>query len=180
MIVLGMVFDIAEDNFKKVLLTRLHQHSPDFLKQQEKQIQDRVTHTLKNPQPIFQNARCRQNRKWHWDPTFILARDAVDMNGQVLVKKGTRYNPLQHRSLSTQWVFIEGEDKEQVVWALSQPQTTIVLVNGAPLTLEERYQVPFYFDQGGHYCRKWGIHSFPARAYQDGDKLGLEEVAVLS
>ena len=87
---------------------------------------------------MFQNSRCVQFKTWLHDPTAVLERDIIDHKGHVLKKKGATYNPLLQRKILTQLIFIEGNDTEQVAWALKQPRSKIVLVNGSPIDLEEK------------------------------------------
>jgi conjugal transfer pilus assembly protein TraW len=173
--VLGTLFQIEEMNIKDVLMKRMQKVN---LKQAEKEVQERIKKSIKRPKPAFQNSRCLRYKTWLFDPTAVLEKDIVDHKGHVLKKKGATYNPLSHRQISTQMVFIEGDDPDQIVWALKQPRSKIVLVNGAPIDLEEKYQVPVYFDQRGFLCRKFGISAFPARVFQQNDVLRCEEIAL--
>lgn len=174
---LGMTFEIAEISLKDLLLERMKHVD---IKKSEQEIKERVKHTARHPKPIFTNARCQKHRKWIFDPTVTLSEDICDIKGKVLVPKGQTYNPLKHRTLSTQLVLIEGRDKEQVEWAIRQKKSKIILVNGSPLDIEEQYTVPIYFDQGGFLCQKFGVGAFPARVYQTGERLTCEEIEVLS
>lgn len=173
--VLGALFQIEEINIKDVLMKRMQKID---MKQAEKEVQERVKKSIKTPPPVFQNSRCVRFKTWLHDPTAILERDIIDHKGNVLKKKGTTYNPLLQRKISTQLIFIEGNDKDQVNWALKQPRSKIVLVNGSPLDLEEKHQVPIYFDQHGFLCRKFGISAFPAHVFQQGQVLRCEEIVL--
>lgn len=180
MITLGMTFDITEHNIKDMLMARMKRF--DIEKAQDA-IKERIKHTARHPKAIFQNARCHRHRLWFYDPTVTLDRDVIDRKGTILIRKGSTYNPLHHRTVTTQLLFIEGHDPAQVSWALKQPKAKIILVNGPPLDLEEHYQVPLYFDQGGHLCRKFGIAAFPATVCHTKavrDKLTCEEIEVLA
>lgn len=173
--VLGALFQIKEMDIQDVLMNRAQKIN---MKQAEQEVQERIKKSIKTPSPAFQSSRCRQYKTWVFDPTAVLEQDIVDHKGHVLKKKGATYNPLSQRQISTQMIFIEGDDKDQVVWALKQPRCKIVLVNGSPIDLEEKYQVPIYFDQRGFLCRKFGISAFPARVFQQNDVLRCEEIAL--
>lgn len=173
--VLGTLFQIEEMDIKDVLMNRTQKIN---MKQAEKEVQERIKKSIKTPPPAFQNSRCVQYRTWLHDPTAVLEQDIVDHKGHILKKKGARYNPLSQRQISTQMIFIEGDDKDQVVWALKQPRCKIVLVNGSPVDLEEKHQVPIYFDQRGFLCHKFGISTFPARVFQQRDVLRCEEIVL--
>ena len=175
-VTLGTTFPIAETSLTDFMMERMKQVD---LKKAEEEVKARVIHTVRNPKPIFTDtAVCKENRVWHIDPTVTLDKDVVDHTGKVLVKKGTTYNPLEHRILSTKLVFILGTNRKQVQWALTQTKAKIVLVSGSPLDLEEQHQTAFYFDQGGILCSKLGIAAFPAFAVQDKSILRCEEVTL--
>lgn len=178
MVTLGTTFPIAETS----LLTLLQQRLKNVdLKKAEDTVKARVVQTIRKPTPIFTDAaESQEPRTWFIDPTVTLDRDVMDHTGAVLVKKGTRYNPLEHRTLSTQLVFILGTKPKQITWALMQPKTKIILVSGSPLTLEEQYHTAVYFDQGGHLCTKLNIKAFPTRVFQDTHQLRCETVVLPS
>jgi conjugal transfer pilus assembly protein TraW len=173
--VLGTLFQIEEMNIKDVLRKRMQKINR---KQAEKEVQERIKKSIKTPPSAFQNSRCRQNKTWLFDPTAVLDQDIIDHKGHVLKKQGATFNPLLQRKISTQLLFIEGDDEDQIVWALKQPYAKIVLVNGSPIDLEEKHQVPIYFDQRGFLCRKFGISAFPARVFQQNNVLRCEEIAL--
>lgn len=175
-IILGTTFPIAESSLIEFMMTRLKQVD---LKKAEEEVKTRVINTIRNPKPVFTDgAICKKSRIWHIDPTVTLDKDVVDHTGKVLIKKGTTYNPLEHRTLSTKLVFILGTNRKQIEWVLAQTKAKIVLVDGSPLDLEEQHQTAFYFDQGGLLCSKLGITAFPAIAGQDKSQLRCEEVAL--
>ncbi len=178
-VTLGTTFPIAETSLIEFMKTRLKQVD---LKKAEEEVKARIINSIKNPKPIFPDtAKCQKNRIWYIDPTVTLDRDIIDHKGKILVAKGTAYNPLEHRTLSTQLVFILGTNQKQIEWARQQPKSKIILVSGSPIALEERFQdeaIPFYFDQGGILCAKFGITTFPAVICQDHNQLKCEEVAL--
>lgn len=173
--VLGALFQIEEMNIKDVLIKRMQKID---MKLAGKDVQERIKKSIKNPTPMFQNSRCLQNKTWLFDPTAVLDRDIINQKGHVLEKKGATYNPLLQRKISTQLIFIEGNDPTQVTWALKQQRSKIVLVNGSPIDLEEKHQVPVYFDQRGFLCKKFGISAFPARVFQQEHVLRCEEIVL--
>ena len=175
-ITLGTTFPIAEKSLIEFIMARMKQVD---LKKAEEEVKKRVINTVRNPKPIFtEAAACKEPRVWHIDPTVTLDKDVTDQKGKVLVKKGTTYNPLEHRTLSTKLIFILGTNQKQIEWAVQQPKSKIVLVNGSPLDLEEQYHTAFYFDQGGLLCSKLTITAFPAIADQDKGQLRCEQVVL--
>ena len=84
--------------------------------------------------------------------------------------------------MRTPLLLLDGDDREQVDWALAQANTSIwgakiILVSGAPFELEQEIQQPVYFDQRGLITAKFGVTSVPARIRQEGRMLRVEEVA---
>ena len=174
---LGALFHIEEMNIKDVLMKLLKETN---VQQAEQEIQERIRKTIKTPKSAFQNSRCHCYRTWLFDPTVVLDRDIIDHKGRVLKKRGATYNPLLYKTMSTQLFFIEGTDEDQIAWALKQPHSKIVLVNGSPIELEEKHQQPIYFDQRGFLCSKFGISTFPARVFQQQNVLRCEELPLPS
>ena len=127
---------------------------------------------------IAESLKYPENALIHHAEGTVSIKYNIDHKGHVLKKKGATYNPLLQRKILTQLIFIEGNDTEQVAWALKQPRSKIVLVNGSPIDLEEKHQVPLYFDQRGFLCRKFGISAFPARVFQQDHVLRCEEIAL--
>lgn len=193
LVTLGMTFQIEEQDFREMLMERMNQFD---MAKFENEVQASVKRSARTPRPVFSDSRrCIESKSWLIDPTVELDRDIVDMSGNVLVKKGARYNSLKYRKLSSHLLFIEGKDNDQVQYALSFSRkresmdpilqgddcnlpAKIILVNGSPVALEEEKGVPIFFDQGGHLCRKLSISAFPARVFQEGDKLRCEEVVI--
>jgi conjugal transfer pilus assembly protein TraW len=180
-ITLGQTFEIAEPDLQMFLMERIKQVD---LKKAEAEIKTRITNTVRNPAPVFLNAKCTKSRTWFYDPTLTVPNDITDHKKRVLIKKGTLYNPLLHRAPSSQLIFIEGTDQAQLDWALAQNGATkIVLVSGSVLACEERYNKPFYFDQGGWLCHKFGIKAFPATVShhkEQKEKLRCQEREITS
>ena len=88
-------------------------------------------------------------------------------------KKGTRINPLEHIALRESLIFIDGDDEEQVSYALSLSDANIILVKGSPLKLQRKHKRWIYFDQAGVMTTKLGITEVPALVEQDRLKLRI-------
>ena len=91
------------------------------------------------------------------------------------IQAGTSYNPLDHKSFGDPLIFIDGDDTDQVQWAISQ-DAKIILVNGSPLKLEKVHKRSFYFDQGGVLTEKLGINEVPSRVSQEDKDLVIETI----
>ena len=86
-------------------------------------------------------------------------------------------------SLTKPLVFINGDDKEQLHWALKfeeqrNQEATLILVQGPVFELMHTLKHPLYFDQGGWLVHKLGIQQVPAVVSQEGVRLIIEEVKI--
>ena len=95
-----------------------------------------------------------------------------------MTRKGEKHNPLDKVSFGKPLLFIDGDEKDQIEWALSQ-EGKIILVKGAPLELEKTYKHLFFFDQGGVLVEKFGLTETPARVSQQGKHLLIEAMPLL-
>ena len=109
--------------------------------------------------------------------------DLKDHEGRVVHQKGTKVNPLETHSWRCPFLFVDGDDSEQVAWAITQHQLAaanhkpkIVLVKGAPLDLGRKLNLPIYFDQSGVLVNKLGITQIPARVSKQEKTLVIEEI----
>lgn len=96
----------------------------------------------------------------------------------MIVTTGTRVNPLDTVSLRHPLVFLDGDDKSQIDWALARfggQAAKLILTAGAPLELMKVRQHRFWFDQGGTLIRHFGIHALPATVEQKGRVLVVTE-----
>ena len=62
----------------------------------------------------------KKERSWLHDPSYILKEDIVDQNNQVLHRSGKKINPLEFFSLPCDLLFIDGDDQDQMKWALKE------------------------------------------------------------
>lgn len=121
-------------------------------------------------------------------PLFTMPFDALDEKGKVLVKRGTQIRPLEINPLSWGLVFIDGQDPNQVRFAIEQARKRrlkIVLTAGSAYKLRQQYKdaswlgatksIPFYFDQKKMVINQLqqlygiSISSVPAQLYMVRD-----------
>ncbi len=115
-------------------------------------------------------------RSWLFDPSIVVERDVATPDGTVIAAAGTRVNPLLARPLTRDVLFVDGARTVEVAWALAHPRPArIVLVGGRPLALSRAHGRSFFFDQGGALTARLGIAATPARAFQEGAALRIEE-----
>ncbi|EER20880.1 MULTISPECIES: conjugative transfer protein TraW [spotted fever group] len=107
--------------------------------------------------------------------SFTQAEDIKDAEGNILVPAGTTVNPLEELNWGEPLIFINGDDREQIEWAVKQ-QGKIILVEGSVLESSDQISRTVYFDQGGVLTHKFCIQGVPAIVVQDGIKLKIKEV----
>ena len=85
-----------------------------------------------------------------------MPKDITDHEGKVLIKGGTKVNPLDYVQWRNPVLFINGHNEDQVNWAENQTGK-IVLVEGKPFEVHKRLQRWIYFDQGGIAVKRFTI-----------------------
>ena len=110
-----------------------------------------------------------------------LKSDITDAGGNVIVKSGTKVNPLTHTPLHSILLFYDGDVKDQVNWAVRQDKlfqgnTKLILVNGSISKQIQLFKKRIYFDQYGRLANKLQIKHVPAIARQEGLKIRVQEV----
>jgi conjugal transfer pilus assembly protein TraW len=170
----GPTFEIAEPNLLEMIQQKLQSlQDSGKIELHQQEIQKRVEARIKRPKPVPGINKAETSSSRLYDPSFVLNEDIKDHQGRSLGKVGSSYNPLDYSLFGEPFLFIDGDDLVQLQWALSQPGK-IVLVSGSPLELEQQYQRPFYFDQGGILTKKFAIDQVPARVSQQGKMLLIE------
>ena len=100
-------------------------------------------------------------------------------SGCAIHARGTQVNPLDSVPLRAELLFFDGDDPDQLAWALRQsPNAKLILVRGAPLKLMKARQRRFYFDQGGKLSTHFAIRAVPARVRQQGRLLEVSEIVL--
>lgn len=165
----GQVFEIKEVNLL------------DYLRQKSQSLPiNELNKIFENVRPQFKPAKILQNatvyRQFYFDPTICAQEDIFDQQGKVIVAKGYCVNPLDYTSLSADLLFLDGANLSHIQWAKTQSdQTQWILVNGNPLTLEERESHAIYFDQQGVLATKLSLTCLPAKVSQSNQLLLIEE-----
>ncbi len=186
----GHTYKIAEQAFLEMIEQRLQK--VDMKKEQEKMTtiaRDRV----ENPTAAKNIKPATKVRKFHFDPTYTLDKDAVLPCGKILHKAGTTVNPLEHMDLNRRMFFVDSRELKQVKWLkdqLANPladqsepvEDRIILIGGSPFKLKEElgkaHENKVYFDQAGELTTRFGIKASPAFVVQDGLRLKIEEIVI--
>lgn len=141
----------------------------------------RATHTVENPVPLNHITRATARRTTYFDPTYTAPHTIASPAGAVIVKAGTRVNPLATVSLSRPLIFLDARDASQAAFAKHfinsrGGNARPVLVGGSYVDLMRRWSIPVYFDQHGALVKRLGIRHVPAIVAQDGLRLKIDEI----
>lgn len=179
--VLGETFEIVEPDLLEWIASRLRAaHADGTLDTMNEAFARRVEGTVNRPPPVLHIVDATQTRSWLYDPSITVPQDYADHRGVVFAHQGDHVNPLELVALRKRYVFIDGDNADQVAWALDQyeqvsGQISIILTNGAPLDLMTQHQVRFFFDQTGFLTERLGITAVPASMDQEGGLVRLIE-----
>ena len=176
----GTVFPVIERDLLEQIQSRLiaMEKSGETARLNTK-LQRQTVARVNRPNPVSAITPAATERRWKFDPTITLAADIRGAKGELIHAAGTKVNPLDSVGLRAELLFIDGDDADQLAWALKQGSAAkLILVKGAPLKLMKARQRRFYFDQGGKLTEKFGIKAVPARVRQKGRMLEITEVAL--
>ena len=177
---ISTLVNVREPNLIEVIQKKLEQMKSDgSLDKHQTEIQKRIVSRVETPKSVDGIYKTTVYSSKLYDPSVVMPQDIKDHQGKIIIKAGTKYNPLEDHNFGDSLIFIDGDDSEQVQWSLSQKGKKI-LVNGSPLQLMRDYKVQFYFDQGGSLTKKLGIVSVPSKVSQKGERLLIEMIPVSS
>ena len=175
----GETFNILEKDLLEQItfeLNKLSENS-EFQNLQIKIQNDFVKSAI--PTPVLEVTKTSNPRVFFYDPSIKVSNDLKDHKGKIFVKANSMYNPLKIHKFREALLFIDGEDNDQVKWSLNYGcPCKIILTNGSPFKLMDKYLVKIYFDQHGSLVKKFGIKQIPAIVTQKGEKLQVEEFQV--
>lgn len=174
----GYIFPIEEENLQQYLQRQL---AGKMTLQDQQSLIQCLLNFVENPSAIAGIQHTSVRRSFLIDPTYEAKSDIFGPKKTLIVRKGTRINPLDHIVLSSGLLFIDGDAEDQILWARQQKGAfKWVLVKGHPLQLENQEKRPIYFDQQGFYTTKFHIEQVPARVVQKGNRLLVEEIPLHS
>lgn len=184
----GEIFPITEKNLLEVIKAKLQKlFESGQLENHQKAIAEKAKNQLNRPLPVKVFTKTTNPRSFTYDPSITVPYDLKDHQGRVFHAKGTKVNPLETHSFKYPFLFVDGDDSEQVAWAIQQHQAAevshkpkIILVQGAPLELSKQLNLPIYFDQSGVLVNKLGICQIPAKVSQQEKLLVINEVVLKS
>lgn len=176
--VLGRQYSILERDLLEEIERVLTQKKKE-VDQVNKKLQEKSKSYAERPQGIVL-PRATKPTLMQLDPAITLQNDIKDADGGVLYAKGTTVNPFDYRKMTKTLCFLDGDDKEQVRWlgksCRSKLKTKIILLNGEVLKLANKLGRMVYFDQGGYLTQRFGLTALPAKVYQSGRALYVEQI----
>lgn len=177
--VLGETYPIIETDLLLAIEQRLRsmEANGQFAALNE-QMKTKAIARVKRPQPVAGLSSAISKRSWLHDPSVVVENDIKDTKGNLIALAGQRVNPMQFVGLSQELVFVDGENKAEIDWAVrnwSPLKAKIVFVSGSPFEEMKPYQRRFFFDQGGQLTGKFGIRHTPASVATEGEMLRVTE-----
>jgi conjugal transfer pilus assembly protein TraW len=178
----GPTYAIDEPHLLTAIEQQLRQKEQSGeLARLEAEAKQRIVDSIEHPKPLPGLTRTESARSFYFDPSIVVRENITDAKGNILVRAGTRQNPLTVVSLSKHLLFFDGTDESQVERARElityyQGKVKPILVAGSYLALMQRWQLAVYFDQQGALTRKLGITHVPALVSQEGLQLRVDEL----
>ena len=179
---LGTSYAIGEEAADQAIIRKLKDKARSGeLKALETQAAQRSLHSAKYPKAVTGITKSSVYRAVAIDPSITYKSDVTDDFGKVIVKAGTRVNPLETLSLSKSLVFFDGSDSDQVAavsayMKASKVAVKPILVAGSWFELSKRWKQQVYHDQEGILTTRFGIAAVPAIVRQQGNRLVMQEI----
>ncbi len=155
---------------------RIEKIQKDFVSNSKKHIN--------RPKKVKGITNTKEKTVHYFNPEITLTKDILDQTGKVLYKKGTKVNPLNFQAFTRQLLFIDGDNPQQVAFAISKHRKIgdnlkIILIKGSPIELMKRNKnVRFYFDQEGYLTKTFGIETVPSLVKKEGNLMKIEGIVL--
>jgi len=118
-------------------------------------------------------------RVWLFDPSVIIQKPVLTVDGKVLAVPGQVINPLHQVSLTQPLLFVNLNRASERAWLLQTSMDAMVIaVGGDVLSIQTKSGHWVYLDQYGVLTQRLGIVHTPTLVKQVGDQLQLMEVVV--
>jgi len=145
----------------------------------QKQAKARTRAYVETPTPVTGMTHVLEESQRLYDPSIRVRHDILDHQGRLIAKRGTKVNPLDYLPLTTELLFVDGNDTAQMNWALDIPgKTKIILVDGPIANLMRKHKRALYFDQKGLLSAQFQISAVPTSIIQSGRKLLIREFPI--
>ncbi len=178
----GTTWSIAEPDLLTVIHARLlAAQNSGALDSMNRKFALTAQASANRPHAVGGMSPAQTTREWSYDPTVTIAEDIRDARGNLIAAKGQKFNPLTKIGMAHAFAFVDGDNAEQMAWAVRQgdpDKLWIVLVSGSPIERMKEFKRRFYFDQQGVLTSKFGITHTPALLSQRGNVVDIREVAL--
>ncbi len=178
----GTTWSIAEPDLLTVIHARLlAAQNSGALDAMNRKFIETAQASANRPRAVGGISPAQTDREWSYDPTVTIAEDIRDARGNLIAAKGQKFNPLTKIGMAHAFAFVDGDNAEQMAWAVKQgvpDKLWVVLVSGSPIERMKEFKRRFYFDQQGVLTSKFGITHTPALLSQHGDVVDIREVAL--
>jgi len=181
--VYGETFPIEEKDFKEVIFEKLHlmQQNGEMDKLKEKFIRDVKAHAIR-PSSVRGLTTTQMPQTFYYDPTYTAKENITDEKGKIIIKAGTKANPLDTVTLRSAMLFFNADDSRQINWVKQEIKkhnlVKIILVQGNVKKTSELLNERIYFDQAGSISQKLGIKHIPCVVTQAGRRLEIKEINI--
>ena len=177
--VVGEVFTIEEESFLNFIKRKLESKKKDSIFFNQDLIREKAKKKIDRPTPVKGLKNAKENRSYLYDPSVVIEKDIKGLDGKIIVKSGTRYNPLEYYSIPESLVFIDSDNEEHLRFALEQKnlrKIKIILVSGSRKKAAKVLDQEIYFDQLGLITKKFAIKHVPTIVMQEKEFLRISEV----
>jgi conjugal transfer pilus assembly protein TraW len=178
----GAVFPVIEKDLLTTIETRLlAMQASGAIERANRRLAVRTEAHVRRPSRVPGIVAAAAVRSWSYDPTISVAQDLRDGQGRMVVRAGTRVNPLDTVPLRQRLLFLDGDDAAQIAWARTHTNPAgakLILIGGSPFDLMKAERRRFYFDQAGTLTQHFGIRAVPALIEQQGRLLRVTEFVV--
>ena len=177
----GEVFPIAEPDVLALIKGKISAMIADGgMERLTTEMQDKARGYANRPKGLAL-PRATEDRSFTLDLSIRVDHDLADQNGVVFAAAGTVVNPLAWSGFDKTILFVDGDDPDQVAWAVRQGDeldSLIVLTQGAPLDLSKTWGRRFWFDQSGILSNRFQIARLPTRVTRADPVMRIDEVAL--
>ena len=176
--VVGDIFPVSEVHFGRDMSRRANPLTPEQQKKIQQEMQKKARETIERPKG-YKLPRATEYKKRTYDSSTRISYDIKDHTGRVIYPKGFRADPFNNPygvsvSLTRDWLFFDGDDPAQVMWA-SKLSGGLILISGSPVEVSKTLDRYVYFDQAGEYRETLKLRVLPARLSQVDGQLIIEE-----
>lgn len=170
----GKTFPIEEKPFGQDMEMPSLEAVEKMQKEQLKAIKDYI----EEPPAVKGVGEAEKYRAFYYDPIYRVQEDIKTLDGHVIASKGELINALDDPTIASacDLIFFDGTNEKHIEFAKKNEKGKWILVKGSPLDLEDETDHDVYFDQGGMYCKQFGIDKVPAKVSVDSQRILIEEV----